>query len=65
MRPNCSQSLLILPVQSPHGAGGGAGGGAAVGSYRHLALTFCLRPCPLKVGLFSLSRSEAQRRAAV
>lgn len=30
MRPNCSQSLLILPVQSPHRAEG-EGGGAVVG----------------------------------
>lgn len=43
----------------------GEGGGAVVGSYRHLALTFCLRSCPLKVGLFSLSHSEAQCRATV
>lgn len=43
----------------------GRGGGAVVGSYRHLALTFCLRSCPLKVGLFSLSHSEAQCRATV
>lgn len=34
MRPNCSQSLLILPVQSPHRAGGGGyrrGGGGGLG----------------------------------
>lgn len=36
-----------------------------LGGYRHLALTFCLRSCPLKVGLFSLSHSEAQCRATV
>lgn len=65
MRPNCSQSLLILPVQSPHRAGGGGGGVPWLGRYRHLALTFCLRLCPLKVGLFSLSHSEARRRATV
>lgn len=33
MRPNCSQSLLILPVQSPHGAGGGTGGGGGDGGW--------------------------------
>lgn len=70
MRPNCSQSLLILPVQSPHraeGEGGGCRGCvcACVWGYRHLALTFCVRSCPLKVGLFSLSHSEAQCRATV
>lgn len=64
MRPNCSQSLLILPVQSPNRAEG-EGGGAVAGSCRHLTLTFCLRSCPLKVGLFSLSYSEAQCRATV
>lgn len=55
MRPNCSQSLLILPVQSPHRAEGEGGGAVVGGGYRHLALTFCLCSCPLKVGLFSLS----------
>lgn len=40
-------------------------GGAVVGSYRHLALTFRLHSCPLKLGLFSLNRSEARRRATV
>lgn len=64
MRPNCSQSLLILPVQSPRGAEGEGQGGVA-GSYRHLALTSRLHSCPLKLGLFSLNCSEARRRATV
>lgn len=33
MRPNCSQSLLILPVQSPHWAGEGRGGGRQTPSF--------------------------------
>lgn len=64
MRPNCSQSLLILPVQSPRGAEGEGQGGVA-GSYRHLAMTSRLHSCPLKLGLFSLNCSEARRRATV
>lgn len=64
MRPNCSQSLLILPVQSPRGAEGEGQGGVA-GSCRHLALTSRLHSCPLKLGLFSLNCSEARRRATV
>lgn len=69
MRPNCSQSLLILPVQSPCRARAGGRRGVPRlgrgGGYRHLALTLCLCSCPLKVGLFSLSHSEAQFRATI
>lgn len=63
MRPNYSQSLLILPVQSPHGAeaGGDGGAGLAAGTRRHLALTFCLRPVSFESWLvFIKPVSEAQ-----
>lgn len=56
-----------VPIeQRERGEGSWRGGGVPwLVGYRHLALTFCLRSCPLKVGLFSLSHSEAQGRATV